>query len=129
MTEDTPTISSYRQLIVWQKSVALATHIYSLTRNFPQEERYGLLSQMRRAAVSIPSNIAEGRSRNSRKDFIQFLHIALGSVAELETQLEIAMQILYVKKVDYNEVMAHTMALKRMLFKMLSSLKAKSQKL
>src|SRR3989344_5175961 len=126
MTEDTHTISSYRQLIGWQKSVALATHIYSLTRNFPQEECYGLLSQMRRAAVSIPSNIAEGRSRNSRKDFIQFLHIALGSVAELETQLELSKNLSFGKKPYYNQVESLLGEVRKMLIKMISSIKALS---
>lgn len=72
---------------MWKDSITLAKELYRLTENFPKEETYGLASQMRRAAVSIPSNIAEGAARNSTKEFIQFLYIALGSLAELETQL------------------------------------------
>ena len=81
MIENTKQIASYKELIVWQKSVELVEHIYHLTKKFPKEEVYGLVSQMRRASVSIPSNIAEGRLRRSKKDFIQFLQIAFGSGA------------------------------------------------
>src|SRR3989344_5311138 len=90
MIENTKQIASYKELIVWQKSVELVEHIYHLTKKFPKEEVYGLVSQMRRASVSIPSNIAEGRLRRSKKDFIQFLQIAFGSGAELETQIIIS---------------------------------------
>jgi four helix bundle protein len=82
-------IKSYRDLTVWQKAIELVIKIYALTDKFPTEERFGLTSQMRRAAVSIPSNIAEGNFRRSTKDYVQFLKIAFGSGAELETQLEI----------------------------------------
>ncbi|HWB00364.1 MAG TPA: four helix bundle protein [Pirellulales bacterium] len=80
----------YRDLIVWQKAIDLVEAIYDATRGFPTEERYGLSSQLRRAAVSIPSNIAEGQGRASSRDFARFLEIALGSLAEVETQLVIA---------------------------------------
>jgi len=80
----------HKELIVWQKAMEMVTEIYRLTRNFPKEEMYGLVSQMRRAAVSIPSNIAEGQGRQSKGEFRQFLGIARGSYAELETQIEIA---------------------------------------
>ena len=82
-------INSYRDLIVWEKAINLTVEIYKITENFPKEEIYGLTSQMRRSAVSIPSNIAEGRNRGTRKDFCNFLRIALGSCAELSTQIEI----------------------------------------
>lgn len=94
MTESTV---SYKQLIVWQKSVELVTLVYQLTQEFPREEIYGLVSQMRRAAVSIPSNIAEGRSRGSKKEFRHFLSIAFGSCAELETQIEVAKKLTYLQ--------------------------------
>lgn len=84
---------TYRDLTVWEKSVTLTIEIYKLTRVFPKEEQYGLVSQMRRAAVSIPSNIAEGKLRGSEKEFRQFLLIAFGSGGELETQLEIAKRL------------------------------------
>lgn len=82
-------MKSYRDLIVWQKSMELAQEIYRVTEKFPQSEVYGLVSQMRRSAVSIPSNIAEGSRRSSSKDFKHFVSIAYGSGAELETQIEI----------------------------------------
>jgi four helix bundle protein len=84
------TIRSFRELTVWQKSFRLATDVYSLTDQFPAAERFGLSSQIQRAAVSIPSNIAEGQQRNNMKEYRQFLGIAKGSAAELETQLLLA---------------------------------------
>ncbi len=83
-------ISSYRDLVVWQKSLELTALIYQITRELPQHEIYGLVSQMRRAAVSVASNIAEGHQRRNRKEFLQFLGIALGSIAELDTQMIVA---------------------------------------
>ena len=88
-------ISSYKDLLVWQKGIALVKQIYSLTQTFPPEERYGLASQMRRAAVSVPSNIAEGQARHTTREFIQFVSHAEGSVAELDTQLIIAIELGY----------------------------------
>jgi len=82
-------ISSYKDLIVWRKSMELVKAVYELTDQLPSDERFGLISQMRRSAVSIPSNIAEGRRRGTRKDFLSFLRIAYGSGAELETQINI----------------------------------------
>ena len=83
----------YKDLAVWQKSINFTVEIYKLTQTFPKDELYGLTSQIRKAAVSIPSNIAEGNERNSHKEFNQFLHIALGSAAELGTQLLIAKEL------------------------------------
>lgn len=80
-------ISSFKELTVWQKSVDIATSVYSLTKQLPSMEQYGLISQMNRSAVSIASNIAEGQQRNNRAEFRQFIGIAKGSAAELETQL------------------------------------------
>lgn len=84
---------SYKDLLVWQKGMDLAKQVYRVTRAFPNEERFGLVSQMRRAAVSIPSNIAEGQARHTTKEFIQFISHAEGSVAELETQLRLAVDL------------------------------------
>ena len=84
------TIGHYKNLIVWQKSIDLVDQVYLLTRQFPKNEVYGLASQMQRSAVAIPSNIAEGQSRNRLKEYLQFLGVAYGSVAELDTQLIIA---------------------------------------
>ncbi len=84
---------SFKDLLVWQHSVTFAQHLYRLTAQLPSSEAYGLTSQLRRAAVSVPSNIAEGSKRGTRKDFKQFLYIASGSAAELETQLIIAREV------------------------------------
>ena len=84
------TIHSYKDLIIWQKGIGLVTAVYDFTKDFPKEETFGLTSQIKRAAVSIPTNIAEGRFRGSRKDFNNFLRIAYASGAELETELYIS---------------------------------------
>ncbi len=89
-------IDSYKELVVWQKSMDLVEVVYALTKNFPDEEAYGLTFQIKRAAVSIPSNISEGSNRGTRKDFRNFLFNAFGSGAELETQLEIAKRLRFV---------------------------------
>jgi len=88
-------VESYRDLLVWQKALKLATSLYEITRLFPTEERYGLTSQMRRAAVSVASNIAEGQARHKTNEFVQFLFIARGSLAELDTQRMISRDLGY----------------------------------
>lgn len=95
MTSDEKKPAGYRDLIVWQKGIALAQHIYEVTGRFPSEEKFGLVSQMRRGAVSIPSNIAEGQARHTTGEFIQFISNAEGSVAELETQLMLSQHFGY----------------------------------
>jgi len=92
--------NSYRDLIIWQKSMDLTKLVYQITYSLPKDEIYGLTSQIRRSAVSIPSNIAEGRGRNSNKEFIRFLQISLGSLYELQTQLELAVSFNYVNNID-----------------------------
>lgn len=96
-------ISSYKDLIVWQKAISLVVEIYKLTENFPKEEIYGITAQMRRSAISIPSNIAEGRFRGTKKDYLQFLRISYGSGAELETQIEISKRLPKTKDLDYSK--------------------------
>jgi four helix bundle protein len=105
-------LNSYRDLIVWQKAIILVSKIYELTDHYPKEEIFGITSQIRRSAVSIPSNIAEGRSRGTKKDFLNFLRIAYGSGAELETQIEISKHLAKTKHLQFqnaeqvlNEVM------------------------
>lgn len=98
-------LRSYRELKVWQNSVELVTVIYQITASFPKEEMYGLTAQIRRSAISIPSNIAEGAARNSTKEFIRFVDIALGSLAELETQFIIANNLGFVSENSKNESM------------------------
>lgn len=87
--------SDYKDLNIWKKSMDVVTEIYRITKCFPADERYALSDQMRRSAISVPSNIAEGQSRNSAKDFIRFLYISRGSSAELRTQLEISKRLGY----------------------------------
>lgn len=104
-------LESFRELKIWQKGMLLVKAIYGVTRSFPQEERFGLTDQMRRAAVSIPSNIAEGFQRWHEKEFKQHLNIALGSLAELETQVLIACELNYLHKDAFQtleETIAHT---------------------
>jgi four helix bundle protein len=88
-----PTAQGYRDLVVWQKGIALAREIYFLTKDLPADEKFGLVSQMRRAAVSVPSNIAEGQARHTTGEFIQFISHAEGSVAELDTQLTLCQDL------------------------------------
>jgi four helix bundle protein len=116
-------IFSYKDLIVWQKSVELALEIYKLTSLFPNVEVYGLTSQMRRASVSVASNIAEGSIRGSKKDFCHFLRISLGSIAELQTQLEIAKSLSFVNDLDYNGMNNLTIEISKMIHGLIGKLK------
>jgi|SRR6185503_588728 len=93
-------IQSHKDLIVWQKSIKLVSLIYQCTKSFPKDELYGLVSQIRRAAVSIPANIAEGRNRGTRKDYAHFLQMAYGSANELETLLIIARDLGYTQQLN-----------------------------
>ncbi|WP_413533362.1 four helix bundle protein [Empedobacter brevis] len=112
---------SHKDLLVYQKSLDLVTSIYSITNHFPKEEQFGLTSQLRRASVSIPSNIAEGAGRKSKKEFIQFLYIALGSLNEVETQIEISKRLDYIQEIEnFTNELIH---IKRMLLKLIESLK------
>lgn len=115
--------TSYKELIVWQKSIELVTAIYKITDNFPQSEIYGLTSQMRRAAISIPSNIAEGSRRASKKEFRRFLLMTFGSGAELETQLEIAQRLGYASIEDQDPANLLLNEVMRMLNKITTTLK------
>lgn len=115
-------LRTHKDLDVWNKAMELAGEVYSVTRQFPREEVYGLTSQTRRAAVSIPSNIAEGAARDSRKEFIQFLHVALGSVAELETQLILATQMGFIHN---NSILNRIEQVRKMLLGLLRFLKRK----
>ena len=97
-------IKTYKDLIVWQKSMNLVVEVYLLTEEFPASEQYGLTAQIRRSAVSIPANIAEGRRKSSKKDFRHFLSIAYGSGAELETQIEICKRLPFSQDFKYNKI-------------------------
>lgn len=111
-------MQSHKDLNVWKKSMEFVQNIYRLTRKFPQEEQYGLSAQMRRAAISIPSNIAEGAARNSVKEFKQFLYISLGSASEIETQLEIAEGLGYIS--DGKSFQTNIIEIRKMLMGLIS---------
>ena len=119
---ETKGINSYKDLIVWQKSMELVKSIYELTAHFPKEEIYGLTSQIKRSAVSIPSNIAEGKRRGTRKDYRQFLIVEYGSGAELETQIEIAKMLQFGKNLNYDTIDKLIEEVMKMLNKLISSL-------
>src|ERR1700758_2774038 len=101
-------VRSYRDLVAWQKAMALMVSVYTCTQTFPKVETYGLISQMRRAAVSVPSNIAEGHARISTGEFRQFLSHALGSLVEIETQILIGERLRYIDAEKSNELLART---------------------
>jgi four helix bundle protein len=113
----------YQDLLVWQKSIDLAEIIYTITRSFPKEEIYGIISQMRRCSVSIASNIAEGQSRNSAPQFIQFLNIAKGSISELETQLVISKRLKFISEQDFNKVQKDLSDIGKMLNGLIKAIK------
>src|SRR3989338_221024 len=119
-------IQSYKDLIVWQKSIQLVSAVYDLTENFPRSEVYCLTSQMRRAAVSISSNIAEGRRRGSRKDFRHFILNAFGSGAEIETQIEIVKMLSFGKNLDFDYIDKLLDEVMRMLNRLISNLQPTS---
>ena len=106
---------SYREIKVWQKAIELVVDIYACTRAFPREEVYGLAGQLRRAAVSVPSNIAEGKGRRTDKDFLLFLHHARGSVFEVETQLTVASRLGYIPETDLLRLESSAGEIARML--------------
>jgi four helix bundle protein len=93
-------MKDHKDLDVWKQSMVLAEQVYTLTKEFPFDEKYGLISQMKRAVVSIPSNIAEGAARKGNKEYIQFLYIAMGSLSELETQILLSQRLQFVNSVD-----------------------------
>jgi len=112
----------HRRLLVWQRAMSLVERIYAETRKFPALERYGLMLQMRRAAVSIPSNIAEGAARRTRKEYVQFLHTARGSLSELDTQLEIAVRLGYVASQVGKDIQTELAEISKMLSGLINSL-------
>ncbi|OGX07150.1 MAG: hypothetical protein A2Z88_08745 [Omnitrophica WOR_2 bacterium GWA2_47_8] len=118
-------MKSYEELIVWQKGMDVVVLVYELTNLLPKSEIYGLTSQMRRASVSIPSNIAEGYTRKGRQEYLQFLRIAFGSGAELETQLKIAERLEFVSKQDTEKTLALLDEVMRMLNALIRSLSPK----
>ncbi|MDA3952745.1 MAG: four helix bundle protein [Bacteroidales bacterium] len=116
-------MKDFKKLIVWQKSIELVTSIYKISKDFPSVEKYGLTSQVTRAAVSIPSNIAEGSSRFSERDYFRFLEIALGSAFELETQFIIIEKLDFVIANDVKIIVENIKIIQKMLSGLMSKLK------
>ncbi len=115
-------VKNYTELIVWQRSMDFVAEVYTVIKLLPKEESFGLCSQMRRAAVSIPSNIAEGQARNSTKEFIHFLSISNGSRAEIETQLLLCVKIGYVKECDIKKSMELLIEIRKMIYSLMRTL-------
>lgn len=116
-------MSHFRKILVWQKSISLVTKIYKVTNRFPKEEMFGLTSQIRRSSISVPSNIAEGSGRKSTKEFLRFLFISLGSLFEMQTQLEIAKNIIYINEEEFNLLYEDSREIERMLASLIKKLK------
>lgn len=108
-------IRTHKDLLVWQKAIELVVDVYGITKDFPKDELYGLTSQIRRAAASIPANIAEGAARQTRKEFMQFIHIARGSLAELETHFIISARLMYSEESKIETIRLKLDEIRRML--------------
>lgn len=119
---------NFKELKVWQNAMLLTKAIYVTTDRFPEKERFGLTAQIRRSAVSIPSNIAEGSGRGTDKDFVHFLHISFGSACELETQIIIANELTYISYLQTEELNEQIHEIKRMLIGLKKKLKANNEK-
>ena len=117
----------YKDLDVYKKSIDFVVDIYKTTESFPDSERFGLISQLRRAAVSLPSNLAEGSGRNGKKELINFLHIARGSLFEIGTQLEISHRLGFVSQEDYDKLEERRATIQRMMNALISSLRKKGE--
>jgi four helix bundle protein len=115
-------IKSYKELLIWQKGIVLVKEVYKLTKKFPRTEKFGLINQIQRAAISIPSNIAEGQARQHSKEFRQFLFTALGSLAELDTQLNIALELNYINQDELTSIDEKVTEVRRMIRGLLSKL-------
>jgi|SRR5690554_818260 len=118
-------MKTHKDLDAWKKSIDFVTVVYKLTKGFPIEERYGLTNQIRRSAVSIPSNIAEGAARNYDKEFIQYLYIALGSAAEIETQLIIACNLEFISKEELEQLVLQQETIAKLILGLIKYLKNK----
>ena len=117
-------MNNFRELIVWQKSINLVVAIYEITKEYPKEEKFNLVSQMQRAATSIPSNIAEGAGRNTNALFKQFLTISIGSAHELETQIIISKKLEYINEDSYNDIIGEFSGIQKMIYALHSSLQS-----
>ena len=113
---------SYRDLLIWQKGLKLTKEIYEVSRLFPEDERFGLTAQIRRAAVSVPSNIAEGQARQGKKEFVRFLYIAKGSLAELDTQCALGLEFGYLEEKRHRKLLEKISELQRMIYSLIRKL-------
>ncbi|GAA6767559.1 four helix bundle protein [Flavobacterium sp. CGRL1] len=116
-------MKTFRDLLIWQKSMNLVTEIYQLTNSFPKEEIYGLSSQIRRSSISIPSNIAEGYGRNGNTELLRFLNISISSLFEMQTQLEISFNLKYITEYQFSKTNGESRELERMLSAFIKKLK------
>lgn len=114
---------THKDLIVYRKSIDFVTLVYQITKQFPKEELYSLANQMRRAAISIPSNISEGAARNHNKEFIQFLYIALGSASEIETQILISYNLKYISEDDFKVMENLIIEIRKLINGLIKSIK------
>ena len=116
-------MKTFRDLLIWQKAMALVTNCYTISANFPNNEQFGLTSQIRRCSISIPSNISEGFGRGSNKDYYRFLTISLGSLFEFQTQIEIAYNLKYISLDKFNKLYEDSRELERMLTSFMNKIK------
>ena len=114
---------NYRELKIWQRSMDFVVKIYEISANFPKEERYGLMSQLRRCAVSVPSNISEGAGRGTNKQFRRFLEFSMGSINEAQTQIELAHRVNYISNEIYNSLADEALQIYKMILAFYNSLK------
>jgi four helix bundle protein len=116
-------MKTFRDLLIWQKAMALVTNCYTLSADFPNNEQFGLTSQIRRCSISIPSNISEGFGRGTNKDYYRFLTISLGSLFEFQTQIEIAYNLKYISLEKFNKLYEDSRELERMLTSFMNKIK------
>lgn len=116
-------MSTFKDLLIWQKAMNLVTKIYQTTQLFPKDEQFGLTSQIRRSSISIPSNIAEGFGRQGKNDYLKFLNISLSSLFEMQTQIEIAKNINYLNETDFSILYEDSRELERMLVSFINKIK------
>lgn len=117
---------NYKELLVWQKARILVKDVYDVTNKFPSSEKYGLISQIQRSAVSIPSNIAEGCGKNSEKELIRYLEIANSSTFELETQIILSNDLEFIKKKDFEVLQNRIIEIQKMIYGLIKNIKSKS---
>jgi four helix bundle protein len=118
-------MKTYRDLLVWQKAISFVSKVYRFVKVFPSEELYGLTSQIKRSSVSIPSNIAEGYGRKSKRDYLRFLQIAMGSLFEIQTQLEISKNLEFISEGHFNELYENSREIERMLSSLINKISTK----